>query len=524
MKHEVLIFGSGPCALRMAHNLADQDVLVWLATAKPISVLHDGIELLEGALPVQCKGFAGAFEVKLRQNGGITRKQVAAIAVATEESRRSNFADYGLVPAPHVLDLSSVEKQLAQKPVENLFAPFDRMVFLNGWHKDSHPAVLARMLAACLRLQKTKTAQTFLITGNLKVAGSGLESACHEAKTAGTVFIKCTHCFPDVQTLPDGRIRIDYWDELTRDTYQLIADCVVADETLGPDPILADIARDLGLERDRQGFAQGDNVRRMNNLTNRRGIFMAGSARAVLTSEEIDRDADQAALEIMTFLSDGDRENLPQVQIDPGRCARCLTCHRVCPHGAIDIGSHMTVVAQACQSCGICAAVCPARAIDVEGLQVKQALDGLSQLPVSAGGEKTYEPRIALFGCARSAGPARNLAVVGGSILAPGVKFIEVPCGGAISLHHLLTAFEGGADGVLLCTCHPDNCKSQEGSGQARKKAAAALPVLTSSGIQSERLQISTLAANMGAEFFRMVEEFRQKIMTLGPWRTAQDK
>ncbi len=519
MKHEVLIFGSGSCALRMAHNLANQDVLVWLATAtKPVSVSHDGIQLLDGALPVQVKGYAGAFEIKLRHNGGSISKQVAAIAVATEENCRSNFEDYGLIPAPRVRDIAAVEKQLAQKSVDSLFAPSERLVFLNGWQKDSHPAVFARMLAACMKLQKNKGPQTFLIAGNLKVAGNGLEAACQAAKAAGTVFIKCTDRFPVVQTQPDGRICIDYWDELTRDSYKLIADYVVVDETLGPDPILADIARDLGLERDRLGFAQGDNVRRMNNLTNRRGIFMAGSARAVLTSEEIDRDADQAVLEIISFLSDGDRENLPQVQIDPGRCARCLTCHRICPHGAIDIGSHMTVVPQACQSCGICAAACPARAIDVEKLPVKEALVELSQLPVGSGGEKTFEPRIALFGCARSAGLARNLAVVGGSILAPGVKFIEVPCGGAISMHHLLTAFEGGADGVLICTCHPDNCKSQEGSGQARQRATAALPLLTLSGIESDRLQISTLAANMGAEFFRLVEEFHRKIKTLGPW------
>jgi coenzyme F420-reducing hydrogenase delta subunit/Fe-S-cluster-containing hydrogenase component 2 len=518
LKHEVLIFGSGPCALRMAHNLADREVLVWLATAKPVSVFHDGIQLLEGALPVQCKGYAGAFDVKLRQNGVSISKQVAAVAVATEENRRPNFAEYGLVPSSNVLDIASVEEQLARKPADNFFASAGRLVFLSGWEKDSHPAILARILAVCAMVQKSKCPQTFVITGNLKVAGDGLEAACQAAKAAGTVFIKCTDRFPAVQPMPDGRIRIVYWDELTRDTYQLIADYVVVDETLGPDPILATVARDLGLERDRLGFAQGDNVRRMNNLTNRRGIFMAGSARAVLTSEELDRDADQAALEILTFLSDGDRDNLSQVRIDPGRCARCLTCHRICPHGAIDIGTRMTVVSQACLSCGICAAACPARAIEVQDLQIVQALDGLTQIPVGSGGGKRFEPRIALFACARSAGIARNLAVAGGSTISSGVQVIEVPCGGAVALHHLLTAFESGADGVLLCTCHPDNCKSQEGSDQARKRAAAALSMLTFSGMEGERLQISTLAANMGTAFFRLVEEFHQKIKMLGPW------
>ncbi len=517
MKPEVLIFGSGACALRLAHNLAARGVAVCLASAKPVAVSHDGIQLLEGAHLVRCNGYAGDFEVRLQQNGGTITKQVAAMAVSMEETRRPDFSAYGLSPSSRVRELALLEEQLAQEPVQHLFASTDRVVFLNGWQKDSHPAVTARVLAACLRLQKSKAAHTFIITGNLKVAASGLEAACQAAKAAGTVFIKCTDHYPGAQTLPDGRIRIDYWDELTRKTYELKADCVIVDETPGPDPKLADTARGLGLEQDPQGFAQGDNVRRMSNLTNRRGIFIAGASRAVLTSEEIDRDADQAALEIMTFLSDGDREDLPLVQIDPGRCARCLTCHRICPHGAIRIGSHMAVVPQACQSCGICAAGCPARAIDVQGLQIREALDGPIRPPIGADGE-TYEPRIMLFCCTRSAGLARTLAIAGGNIPSPGARVIEVPCGGSVSMNHLLSAFEAGADGVLLMTCHSDNCKSQQGSGQARKRAAAALQALTTFGIENERLQVETLAANMGVEFFRITEAFHWKIKDLGPW------
>jgi len=517
VKPEVLILGSGACAWRLARNLATRGVAVCLAGAKPVAASHDGIQLLEGALPARCNGYAGDFEVHLKQNGDAITKRVAAIAVSTEETRRPDFSAYGLSPSSRVQDLSTLEEQLAQKPVHNLFAPGDRVVFLNGWQKDSHPAVTARVLAACLKLQESKAVQTFLITGNLKVAASGLEAACQAAKAAGTVFIKCTDHYPGAQTLPDGRIRIDYWDELTREPYELKADCVIVDETPGPDPGLSDTARDLGLEQDRLGFAQGDNVRRMSNLTNRRGIFIAGASRAVLTSEEIDRDADQAALEIMTFLSDGDREDLPLVQIDPGRCARCLTCHRICPHAAIQIGSHMAVVPQACQSCGICAAGCPARAIDVDGLQIREAFDGPTRPPTGADKE-TSDPRIALICCSRSAGLARKLAIAGGHIPAPGVQVIEVPCGGSVSVNHLLSAFEAGADGVLLITCHGDNCKSQQGSGQARKRAAAALQALTTCGMESERLQVATLAANMGVEFIRITKAFHRKIKDLGPW------
>lgn len=518
MKHDILIYGSSACALRLAQNLAEHGVQVYLAAEKPDSVLHDGIQLLEGARIVQCKGFAGAFELKLNQNGRSMIQKVAAVAIATDECRSSNILDCGLASAPNILDIAAVEEQLARDPEQGHLAVADRIVLLSGLHQESHPKVFARMLGACLKLQKSSATRTFLITGNLKVAGKGLEAACHEAKTAGTVFIKCTERLPELQTLPDGRIRVDYWDELTRDDCRLEADCVVVDERLGPDPELADLSRILGLEQDGLGFAQSDNVRRINNLTNRRGIFMAGSARGVLSSEEIESDADQAALEVMAFFDDADREELPQVQIDPGRCARCLTCYRVCPHRAVNIGTEMVVVSQACQSCGICAASCPARAIDVEGLGDLHTLNGLVPQDLEADIENIYNPRIVIFGCARSADSARQLAAIGGSIIPGKVQFVRVPCGGAVSLQFMLAAFESGADGVLVCTCHEDNCRSREGSGQARKRAAAALELLTTSEIENDRLQISTLAANMGREFYRIVGEFHQKIKSLGPW------
>ncbi len=502
----------------MAQNLAGMGVQVGLAAEKPVLELPDGIHLLEGACMVQCRGYAGAFEVKLRHNGASMITKVAAIAVATEEHRRSNFDVYGLSPSPCVLDIAAVEEQLTRVGGKGPLAAARRIVFLNGLRQDSHPKVFARMLDSCLKLQKNRQVQTFFITGNMKVAGDGLEVACHEAKAAGTVFIKYTERAPDLQTLPDDRIGIDYRDELTREDCRLEADCAVVDDTLGPDPKLVDLSRSLRLEQDRRGFAQGDNVRRANNLTNRRGIFVAGSARGVLSCQEIERDADQVALEIMAFLNDADREDLPRVQIDPGKCGRCLTCHRACPHGAIDIGMHMAVISQACQSCGICAAGCPARAIEIEGLAVTQALNGLAGQPVDSHHEENFNPRIVIFGCARSAAPARRLAGVGGSVLPDGVQFVEVPCGGAVSLQHLLTVFECGADGVLVCTCHEDNCRSQQGSGQARKRAAAALALLAMAQIQEDRLQIGTLAANMGREFFRTVAQFQQKIKALGPW------
>lgn len=518
LKRDVLIVGSGECAWRIARNLATHRIPVWITASGAVPDDRKGIHVLEEARLTDCTGYAGEFEVRLQQNGQPVRRQVAAIALAAEEKRRPNYAAYGLEPAVQIHDISTLENRLCEKPLERIFAPGGCVAFFNGWQEESHPVVTARILAACLALQKNKTAQTFFITGNLKVADDGLEALCQEAKTLGTVFVKCTGQFPELQVLTDGSIQIDYWDELTRGMHQLKVDAVVVDETVEADPMLAHLARALDVEVDPTGFAQGDNVRRWSNYTNRRGIFTAGSARCILSPAQKRRDADQAAMEILKFLYDGDKEDLPQVEIVRGRCARCLTCHRLCPHQAIDIGSHISVVAQACQSCGICAAGCPARAIEIQGVHFTQLRERISHLPESTKGAEAFEPRLVLFCCSRSAGQAHRLASDMGACLPSGTTVVDVPCGGAVSVKYLLGAFDAGADGVMLCTCHQDNCRSQQGSSHARKRVDAALDILNMAGMESERLQVFGLAANMGAEFVRAVEVFYDTIHALGPW------
>ncbi|MGB2821258.1 MAG: FAD-dependent oxidoreductase, partial [Phycisphaerae bacterium] len=49
--------------------------------------------------------------------------------------------------------------------------------------------------------------------------------------------------------------------------------------------------------------------------------------------------------------------------IDENKCASCLTCFRICPLEAVEIGEAMFANPARCQACGVCASVCPANAI-----------------------------------------------------------------------------------------------------------------------------------------------------------------
>lgn len=515
---EVIVFGSGACAQKIAANLYDHGINAWLAAGEkesPAAGQGEKMHWLTGVELTACHGFANNFELKLTEKGSLLHQHVPAIVLAEDDDRSPNYAPYGLSSNPRVLSISSLEEKMHQASPQNLFDNGTRIVFLCGWHNDSHPAIAQRMLAACHRLQNRSPVTIYFMTGNLKVAANGAEALVHSAKRSGAVFLKFTDNFPTIQTRADGGFELDYLDELTRTDFQLKADWIVVDETIGPGRHLDVLAKGLGINQDGIGFAQSDNVRRLSNATNRRGIFVAGGSRGILSDAEQLADADQVTLNVLAFLNNQDAEPLPPVAIDRGLCARCLTCHRLCPHKAIDIGDHMSVVTEACQSCGICVAACPARAIDMQGVNIGREVYQRIKKPALNDGAPQDTSQVMVFGCTRSAGQARALSRLTGHRLPKGVLFVEVPCGGTISSQHLLAAFDAGADGVMLCTCHTDNCQSEIGNQLARKGADAARILLQAAGVESDRLTVASVAANMGNELTFMIDAFVDRIKAL---------
>jgi coenzyme F420-reducing hydrogenase delta subunit/heterodisulfide reductase subunit A-like polyferredoxin len=515
---DVMIFGSGACAQKIAANLHDHGIKAWLAArddAARAAGRGDRLHWLAGIELFSCRGFAKNFDLKLRRGNILFDQHVPAIVLAEDDHRSPNYAPYGLEPTPRVLSISALEEKLHQASTPARFDKDARIVFVCGWENDSHPAIAQRMLACCLHLQRQSPAATYFLTGNLKVAADGAETLVQQAKRAGTIFLKFTHQYPTIQTQAEDHFEIDYLDELTHTPFRFKADWLVVDESIGPGRHLDSLAHRLAINQDDLGFAQSDNVHRMSNATNRRGIFVAGGSRGILSEGEQLADADQVTLNVLAFLQDLDVEPLPEVEIVRGRCVRCLTCHRLCPHKAIEIGQRISVVTEACQSCGICVAGCPARAIEMEGVQIGADVYRRIRRPVVAEDAPAGPPQVMVFGCTRSAGQALRLSRQAGHVLPRGIQFVEVPCGGTISSRHLLAAFDAGADGVMLCTCHTDNCKSEIGNQVARKRAGSVRNLLKEAGVDGSRLDIASVAANMGNEFTFMINDFVDRIKAL---------
>lgn len=508
MGDRVCIFGDTDCAWQTARHLLAAGLEVIVASARAASGaaplagrLGDtpGLELLLEAVLVDCRGGAGAFELSLTAGDRALTRRVSAVVVAEADERLPLLAAYGLASAPGVVSLSDF--RLEGLSLDSTATQGPHVVFLNGLVTESHPHIAAEIMRASLKLQTERGVRTTVLTGNLKVAADGLEALSREARAGGVLFAKFARSRPEVRKEPDGRVCLDFTDEVTGESCRLRPQLLIVDEQPAPSQAASELARVLELETDGRGFIQGDNVHRLTVATNRRGIVVAGRARTI--GADPATEAANAVMEVLNALT------LPaedRAAIEPGRCIRCLTCLRVCPHRAVILNTRPAVLPAACERCGICAAECPRGAIHIPGL----AVDDLSAEITPAA--PTAAPRLIAFCCSRSAALAARSAE---ALDRDGLTMVEVPCAGIISPQMLLAPFGRGAEGVLVMTCHADNCHSREGSGFAHRRVEQTAAFLGASGASGDRIRICSLAANMATEFAETVADFRRTLLAL---------
>jgi heterodisulfide reductase subunit A-like polyferredoxin len=93
------------------------------------------------------------------------------------------------------------------------------------------------------------------------------------------------------------------------------------------------------------------------------GLFMAGLAHYPKPMEETIAQARASVSRAMTILSQGFAIMVGGVvaEVDPDKCAVCVTCVRTCPYDIPYIGEegHAVIEPAECHGCGCCVAECP---------------------------------------------------------------------------------------------------------------------------------------------------------------------
>ena len=131
--------------------------------------------------------------------------------------------------------------------------------------------------------------------------------------------------------------------------------------------------------------------------------------------------------------------------------------------------------------------------------------------------QQTYEPRVVAFLCKWCSSAGSDLAGVSRIQYPANATPITVPCTGAISPMYIMSAFNKGADGVLVSGCHIGDCHYIEGNYLARRKMKLIMELIEFIGVEPNRFRMSWVSAAEGAKFAQVITDFVNDLQPLGP-------
>ena len=132
---------------------------------------------------------------------------------------------------------------------------------------------------------------------------------------------------------------------------------------------------------------------------------------------------------------------------------------------------------------------------------------------------KEFRPLIVAFCCNWCSYAGADLAGSSRLSYPADVKIIRVPCSCRVNPLFILRAFQRGADGVILCGCHPGDCHYNAGNYHARRRWIMFRELLDTIGIDMERIHFSWISAAEGKKFQEFVTEIVDKTKKMGPYK-----
>ncbi len=253
---------------------------------------------------------------------------------------------------------------------------------------------------------------------------------------------------------------------------------------------------------DSRGFALSDSVHSSAGYAFASGVFVVGEATGGLDTIRLVAQARAAAASAYVWMRSSRLDNRA-IRIN-NSCARCLTCYRVCPHGAVTLRSGTSnppvqISPALCRSCGLCVSLCPRMAIELNVNSDGVMVAAVGQIPP---GEVSRTAIV--FGCERSAHLLESTCRVPEC-----VKFVRVPCAGRVSEYLIWHTLAAGAGSVLVVGCHHGNCASNTGTDNAALRVRKGLATgLFDCG--PRKLGYATVAPNEPARFERLLWEWAE--------------
>ena len=129
---------------------------------------------------------------------------------------------------------------------------------------------------------------------------------------------------------------------------------------------------------------------------------------------------------------------------------------------------------------------------------------------------ENFRPNIIVFCCNWCSYAGADLAGVSRFQIDPNFRVIRTMCSGRIEPEFILSAFENGADGVMITGCHPGDCHYINGNYKTMRRFYFMKVLLREFGVETNRMKLSFISAGEGIEFQRLVNDFIKEIKKLG--------
>ncbi len=127
-----------------------------------------------------------------------------------------------------------------------------------------------------------------------------------------------------------------------------------------------------------------------------------------------------------------------------------------------------------------------------------------------------FKPTIVSFLCNWCSYTGADLAGTSRMKYKPNIRVIRVMCSGRVDPTFVLESFRQGADGVLICGCHPGDCHYHEGNYKCLRRYHLLKKYLKQMGINENRIKLEWISASEGKEFAELVDDFTETIQKLG--------
>ena len=136
---------------------------------------------------------------------------------------------------------------------------------------------------------------------------------------------------------------------------------------------------------------------------------------------------------------------------------------------------------------------------------------------------KSWTPKIVAFCCNWCSYAGADLAGNNRLEYPANVKIIRIPCSCRLNPLFILRAFQRGADGVILCGCHPGDCHYSTGNYFARRRMTLLFSMLDYLGIEKARTRVEWCSAAEGVRFDGIMNDFVAKVTELGENKKLED-